>query len=849
MFEINEISLDYHFLDENGYNHITDNMNPVISFNLRSDRSDVSLRSALISVNNWEIETKDQLFTRYEGKSLAPFSEYRIHITAWDDEGNECEKSVFFRTGRLDRPWQGKWITDASYKVESPQVPKPLTFKKDLLLEEGIKELHILTTAMGIYDLYFDGKRINDEYFAPGFTDYDFNLQYGYYRVEDVTAGKHELIFIVASGWAIGRSTHIADTNKSKSLIMSDKEKLLTEIRCIYNDGVCRVVGSDESFLVSTDGPYEFADFYDGEIYDATFENGQYIWKSADVSELSAKPNIRARYGEKVLAHEVFSPVDTFVSEKGELIYSFEQNISGILRIEISGKAGQKITIRHAEAIENGDLYVQNLRSAKQELVYICKDGFQIYEPRFTFMGFQHIGVSGVSAEHIKITAIAIYSDLEIIGDFECSNEDLNKLQQNLKWSGKDNFVDIPTDCPQRDERQGWTGDIAIFSQTAAFNFNTDRFLEKWLLDLRHEQTKLGAIPFVVPERKGITTKITTSCWGDSCILVPYSLYRSFGNKDILEKMYPTMKRFLADISRWAIIGAPMNKSRYILSLPFQFGDWCAPYGSVPDWLKKGPWVGTAYYYNSCRIMSEIAEILGKTKDIKYYESRAEKIRNAFFDRFCDETGKMPEDQAFQTGYVLPLYFQMAKNNLKAVMADELVRLVKENKMHLSTGFTATPYILFAMADAGYVDEAYELLLQDTNPSWLYQVRHGATTMWEQWDIVQEDGYHKEGSMNHYSYGAVGDFFYRRICGLEPLSSGYKDFVVKPIIGGGLKYAYCWHKSMFGDIRTGWEIVDKVGKIYVDVPVNCRAVVELPDGVQKEVGSGHYEFEWETDYE
>ena len=524
----------------------------------------------------------------------------------------------------------------------------------------------------------------------------------------------------------------------------------------------------------------------------------------------------------------------------GERIADFGQNIAGVLSFRVKGKAGQEIVFRHAETLDHGELYVQNLRSAKQELRYTCREGEQAYSPRFTYMGFRYVGIRGVRKEDIESKAIAVYSDLEAVGSFRCSNDDLNQLQSNLSWSGRDNFVDIPTDCPQRDERQGWTGDIALFSPTACFNFDMSRFLEKWLRDLASEQTATGAIPFVVPARKGVTPTMTTSCWGDSCILVPWAVYQANGDKTLLSRQYPSMKKYLADVQRWAALSLPLHGSPYILRFPFQFGDWCAPYGALSDWLKKGPWIGTAYFYHSSVIMSRIAAILGREKDAQHYKNLSEQIRTAFRKAFTDGKGRLKKE--FQAGYVLALAFGLAEGEERRVMAERLWALIKENGVHLNTGFTATPFILFALADNGFADEAYELLLQDTRPSWLYAVRQGATTIWERWDSLREDGSIEESSLNHYAYGAVGDFFYRRICGLEAIEPGYRRFAVKPVPGGGLTWAECAHKCPYGLIKTRWEKTENAFRLTVSVPVGASAEITMPSGKNYTTGSGDYEF-------
>lgn len=846
MFEISDIWIENKSVTQGTEILVTDAEKPVISFQLQSGRRGTSLRSACIRLNGWEKTVTEQKGIRYEGKPLNPFTEYDVEIMAIDDAGNHCIRKAEFTTGRKTLPWKAKWITDETQVTEKPKSPRPLYFRRKIHLEKKVQKSWITVTAIGIFDLLLDGKRISEEYFAPGFTDYEYNLQYNCYRLDEVQAGEHELSVTVAAGWAVGRTTHISDTNKSESLLTADRPALLAEWHVVYEDGSREVFHTDEDTEVTADGPYQYADFYDGEIYDAGFEEEKRCWKKADVVTPKIHPVIEARYGEPVTGHEIFLPVsceEVVREESGEteLIYDFSQNIAGVVEFELEGKKEQKVLIRHAETMENGHLYRTNLRSAKQEICYYCKDGKQTYAPRFTYMGFRYISVSGITKEKIKVQARAIYSDLTITGEFSCSDEGLNQLQRNLVWSGKDNFVDIPTDCPQRDERQGWTGDIALFADTACFNFKMDRFLGKWLRDMKAEQGKQGSIPFVVPVRKGVTPSMTTSCWGDSCILVPYAVYKSTGNKEILGEMYPVMEKYLTDVARWALAGFVKYHSKYIFALPFQFGDWCAPYGNVKDWLGRGPWTGTAYYSYACQVMSKIAEALGRENDSAMYGKRAKKIADAYVKNFTDGNGTLKEE--FQTGYVLPLYFKLAGEQQRKTMAENLWKLIQKNGGHLNTGFTATPYLLFALADNGHLEEAYQLLLEETSPSWLYQVKKGATTMWEQWDVIQEDGSIKEASMNHYAYGAVGDFFYRRICGLEPIEAGYRKFLVKPVPGGGLTYAQCSHTCMYGTIRVAWELEENRMKLAVDVPVGTTCMVELPHGKREELQSGTYELQ------
>ena len=742
----------------------------------------------------------------------------------------------------MSLPWAGKWISDPLYHFDSPASPVPMVFRRRFTLEKPAKQLRTVATAMGIFDMYLDGKRLSEEYFNPGFTDYSAQLQYVLYETEEIPAGSHEFMAVVVGGWAVGRSTHIDDTTKSRSKLSADRQALLAELHFQYADGSSETIASDGCFEVTEDGPWRFADWYDGEIYDARISLADAAWHPAEEEKLQISPHISARWGCAITAHEVLEPVEWVDAPSGELICDFGQNIAGVLSLQLHGNSGQEIVIRHAEALQkDGELYVQNLRTAKQELRYVCRDGEQEYSPRLTFMGFRYAGISGIRKEDIRIKAIAVYSDFRETGSFRCSNEDLNRLQSNLRWSGKDNFVDIPTDCPQRDERQGWTGDIALYSSTACFNFDMSRFLGKWLLDLISEMHEDGSLPFVIPSRKGITPVITTSCWSDCCVLVPWAVYLSDGDKRLLSRQYPAMKRYLEDVKRYAAMSAAEYGSPHIFKYPFQFGDWCAPTGTFQEWSARGPMAGTPYYYQSCRIMSRIAGILGEDEESEAYAELAKQINDDYLRVFTDGTGRMKEE--CQTAYVLPLAFGMGTPEQRHVMTERLWVLVRENGIHLDTGFPAAPYLLFALADNGLADEAYELLLQDSDPSWLYQIRHGATTIWEQWGAICEDGSIKEASLNHYAYGAVGDFFYRRICGLQASEPGYRRFDVKPVPGGGLSWAECEHKCPYGLIKTRWERKDGQFCVSVTVPIGTECRLTLPDGETHMLGSGDYQFQ------
>jgi len=825
---------------------ITDEKCPVISFSLDSDIPDTTLVSVKLQLGQWVKTTNKQLGIEYDGSELQSFSEYCVSITAIDNHDEQAFGKTSFQTGRMDLPWDACWITDMNSTHKKGESPIPMTFRKGFVIDRKVKKAYITSSAIGIYDLYLNGQLLNTDYFSPGFTSYKKTLQYNYYDVTSLLGSCNEMVAVVGAGWAVGRFTY-----NSKTHITADRQALLLELFIEYSDGEKEKIITDGSWAVTQQGNYRFGDFYDGETYDATIDLDEIEWKAASSISLGFEPNLSVRYGCPVTAHERLYPQKIFKAQNNmEWIYDFGQNFAGVVSLKIVGHKNQNITIRHAEMLFAGNLSVNSLRTAKASNTYICKEGVQIYSPRLTYMGFRYIGITGIEPENIEVTTFAIYSDVQEIGFFECSNPLVNQIQSNIKWGGKSNFVDIPTDCPQRDERQGWTGDISVFASTACFNFDLNRFLGKWLTDVRLEQSRSGGIPFVVPRHGNVNPVVPTACWGDSCILVPWALYLSQGETTLLKKQYPTIKRYLKAVKWWAELLSFSRDSRRIWRLLFQFGDWCAPGTGIKDWMRKGKWVATAYFANSCAIAARIANILGETHDQLYFENLCHEICAAYSNIFTDKKGKLKIE--FQTAYVLPLYFQMVNGSERANMAGNLAKLVAENDWHLSTGFTGTPYLLFALADNGFVKDAYRLLLQDTCPSWIYEIKAGATTFWEQWDAISPDQIptdasepaesDSEISFNHYAYGAVGDFLYRRVAGIEPTSGGYKSFTIAPVVGGGLSWAKATHISPYGEIAASWNHADEVFTLNIKVPVSTSCRVVLPSGAEHLVGSGEYTF-------
>ena len=820
---------------------------PYFGFALESDKNNNSLKVAKLKVGSWEKEFDSQIALKYEGE-LKPFTRYDVDLVAIDAFNEEVKYQTYFETGKLDEPWVGKWISDGNYIFKEAGSPKVMTFFKQLPLNKKVNRALICITALGIYKLEVNGKRVGEDYFTPGFTTYKKDLQYQIYDITSLLKEENEIKVIVAGGWAVGDFTY-----GHKNRITADRQALKAEIRLEGEEVV--VIGTDESCKVDTDGPFKYADFYDGEVYDA--REKEITWHNAIIEKPKTEPNkLSVTYGEFVRLHEKLLPVSVKQAPSGEYIYDFGQNFAGIVKLHIkSANEGQEIRVHHAEVLYKDELCLKLLRRAKCELVYTCKDGAQEYLPSFTYMGFRYVGITGIDPKDVEIEAYAIYSDIKQIGSFSCNDERLNKLQQNITWSSKSNFVEIPTDCPQRDERMGWTGDIALFAKTACYNFDMEVFLRKWLRDLRSEQIKSGGFSNTAPSQSHgfplTMPNMAIDFWGDASILVPYALYQQTGDLNILKENYNMMKKYHKACLWWANF-LSLGKSRYIwkgISM-FHFGDWVAPdTEKMSEWQKRHKYTATASLANTSSIMTKVARLLNKEEDALKFEKVYQKTSDAYESKLTDGKGKI-KGQEFQTAYVLPLAFNMFKEDTKPLAVNNLVNLVESNNYCVGTGFPGTPYLLFSLADNNREDIAFKMLFNDKCPSWLYEVKVGGTTTWERWDALKEDGSLNwaEGdgtggmvSFNHYALGAVGEFLYRRILGVEPLEGGYKKVLIRPLISCGLTSVEGETISPYGPIKVHWTQENNRFNIKFSIPFGSSCQLVLPNGEIKEYGSGTYQ--------
>lgn len=853
---------------------------PRFSWAMESDLSEVVQIAYELSVSNcggtvWtsgRVASERCVSIPYGG-ALRPYERYEVRLTVWargkrpdtaEDAQEETTSTALFETGKLNTPWEAAFITGAGDLDDDGTVP-PYLFQKKVVAQKPVARARMYVTALGCFTVQVDGHDVSEEYFAPGYSQYTKRLLYKTYDATALfAAGEHTVCAEVSGGWYAGRLGLTLNRNK-----FGPKRAFLMELHLWYEDGSHQVVCTDGSWQVTTDGFRRFADFFDGEVYDARREElPAWAWTPARIYS-GPVPTLEAYDGTPVIRHEELRPVKTLQDPSGKVILDFGRNFAGVISIrDLEMGAGRELEFRHGEVLNaDSSLYTGNLRTAKAEIRYTTKDGVQSYTPRFTYMGFRYVEVSGsgLSPEELErigshVTAFELYSDMRRIGRFSCSEPYLNQLHENIVTSQKANFMDIPTDCPQRDERCGWTGDIAMFAGTAAFQMDTSVFLRKWLRDVTLAQRDNGAIPEIVPDNNmcsmkmdgfhGMLMNTGFAAWGDATTMVPWALYQATGDLSYLENQYESMKSWV-EYELKASRKLSVGQNRYIWDKSLQYGDWLAPGEGTVDGIKKGKYVATAYMAHSMRILIDSARLLGKTADAEKYEAEQKKVKAAYRKTFVKPDGHLAAD--FQSMYVLGIAFDLLNDAEKELALRDLAANIRAHGDHIGTGFVGTPFLEFVLCDHGEKDLAYKLLLQETAPGWIYPIKCGATSMWERWDALQEDGTVKDGggkdmnmvSFNHYAYGAVGDFLYRRIGGLEPVEPGYKKFRVAPVIGGGLTGARVSQESPYGFIEVSWCV--KNGETEIDVTVPCNTSAEIVmNGEKKHCNSGKYSFRYKT---
>ena len=801
---------------------VTDNPQPRVSYCLESDRQNVTLKKAVISIGDWKKETDCQIAVPYEGSRLQPFTKYTVRVEAEDDAGERAWASTEFETGRMDTIWSGRWITDGEYRFKEAKIsPKTMTFRTRFSCEKEIASARLYVTALGIYELLLNGEKVGQDYFAPGFTSYRNQLQYQTYDVTDMLNDRNELLAVVGGGWAVGSFTY-----KRRNRVYAKRQALLGELRILYTDGTGETIGTNEEWEVTEEGNYKETEFYNGEVYDATVDLEKISWKKASFEQVKIHPKIMAQYGAPVRAHEEFRPVQITRAKSGMLIYDFGQNFAGVIHAAIRGRQGQKVEFRHAEILMDGELYTEPLRTAKQEAVYICKDGEQTYSPKMTYMGFRYVGVRGIEEDQLELTALALYSDVEDNGNFSCSNELINQLQNSIRWGAKSNFVNIPTDCPQRDERMGWTGDTQVFSGTACYLADTYAFYRKYLYDLYKEQLIAGGmVPEVVPT---FGPSKCSCAWGDAACIVPWNVYLFSGDAAILEQQFDSMKAWVDYIRK-------VDGEHHGWRHSFHYGDWLAldrvgaAAGNVYGATDEG-YIADIYYAASAELTAKAAAVLGRKEEEKQYREIAEKQWRVVKEEYFTPTGRCAEKT--QTGLLLALKYHLSED--EELTREMLKKLFRESRNKLNTGFVGTSLLCNVLTDNGMTDTAYRLLLNEEYPGWLHEVKLGATTVWERWNSLDEDGKISStgmNSLNHYSYGAILEWMFRHVGGIHLLeeSPGGRRIAICPNVHYDLRRAEAVYDSAVGQYACSWEIMeDNRIRIKITIPFGGEGEVRLP---------------------
>jgi alpha-L-rhamnosidase len=729
--------------------------------------------------------------------------------------------------------------------------------RREFGLEEGhgpVARAILHATAQGVFEAYLNGQPVSGDVLSPGWSSYEWRLRYRSYNVTSLLEQNSVLGIALGNGWFRGR----LGWSGSRALY-GNELAALAQLEIEFSDGYVQPVVTDESW---TAGPSAvvFNDLYDGQAIDARRYSGKWLesgfsdetWAGVHRAEFDMR-TLTPYIGPPTSRQEELQPIKIWTSQAGKTLVDFGQNLVGWVRVQVNGPAGTTITLRHAEVLENDELGTRPLRSAKATDRFILSGRDDVFEPTFTFHGFRYVEVDGwpAGADALRqaqgaLIAVVVHSELPRTGEFECSKELLNQLHRNVVWGTRGNFLDVPTDCPQRDERLGWTGDIAVFAPTATYLFDVDDFLRDWLEDLAAEQQAAdGRVPVVVPDilkyverPKHWPVPDSTAIWSDAAVWVPWALWWAYGDRQVLADQFDSM---VSHVRRVESLLSPTG----LWDEGFQFGDWLDP-TAPPDepGMSKADngVVATACLFRDAHIVRDTARLLGRDEDAEYFGNLAERTRIAFNDHYVRPEGHIHSDA--ETTYALAIIFGLLDPDEEQVAGNRLDELVAKSGYHIQTGFAGTPFLTHALAKTGHLDTAYRLLLQTECPSWLYPVTMGATTIWERWDSMLPDGTINPGQMtsfNHYALGAVAYWMYQTIGGIVPLEPGYSKVLIAPQPGGGIHWARSSLETRHGKIAVSWSR-DDGGPIELDitVPDGVTALVQLPDTPAQEFGSGQH---------
>ncbi len=818
------------------------------------------------------ISGRNSVLIPYGGPDLRPRTRYHWQVRVWDQKGRDSgfSERAWWETGLMKTTgFQAHWISQPNRGDIRKMQPVPM-LRRAFELGGNVVRARVYASALGIYQMSVNGKPVSGDLLSPGWTSYSTRIQYQTWDVTELLkSGENVIAATVSDGWYRGYLV-----SKENRNVYGQRLGLIAQLHVLLDDGSERVICTDDQWKVHEDGPIRQADYYRGIHYDARLEMPG--WDKPGFDD-SAWPNaVLLRHTKSVLTAQQSQPVRRIMTLKpqkvittprGETLLDMGQNMVGWLKFTVRGEAGHQLAVHHGEVLDkDGNFYNENYRSATSEIVYTLKGGSdETFEPSHTFFGFRYVKLTDWPCEVRKedFEGVVICSDMEITSGFECSDERVNQLFSNIQWGQRGNFVDVPTDCPQRDERLGWTGDCQIFARTACINMDSHRVLSKWLNDLASDQRADGAVPHIVP---AAMDGYGSAAWGDAATVVPWTLYQCYGDRRILERQYPSMRRWLDFIAT--------QSDGYLWDGGWHFGDWLgldAFDGSYVGATDK-TLIATAFYAYSTRLTMQAAEVLGYEKDKLELSQLLKRIIRAYRREFITPNGRLAVRT--QTAYVLTLYFDLAEEIDRPRMASELVQLIEERGGHLSTGFVGTPYLCLALTAAGAHDVAGQLLMKSDYPSWLYPITKGATTMWEHWDGIKPDGSfwsRDMNSYNHYGYGAIGEWMMRALAGIDMMKPAYGEIMLHPRPIEELSFVSAWQKTPYGRVRCEWRVEGKQHSVSCSIPTGTTAMLVLEqaelyqvtehdkmlseaagvvrawqsdDDVMIELGSGKYQFKW-----
>ncbi len=804
------------------------------AYQIRAEKCEAALAGKETPVwDSGKVVSSESTQVAYGGPELRSGDRVFWQVKVWLSNGEVVSSSEtsFWEMGLLQTSdWLANWIEPEQLADVTKPSPVPM-LRRSFNVRNDIVRARAYVTSHGLYEMQLNGNRVSDHLFTPGWTSYHKRLQYQVYDVTDqLKKGENAVGVTLGDGWYRG----IGYNNYR----YGDRLALLMQIRITYRDGKEETIVTDKDWRSST-GPILMSKIYDGETYDGRLEKKGWSqpgfddsqWTSVRVVDFN-KDNLVASMGNPVRAIQEIKPVKVFKTPAGDTVADMGQNMVGWVKLKVKGPAGTNITIRHAEVLDkDGNIYLANLRGAKQVVQYTLKGGeAETYEPHFTFQGFRYAAISGYPGDLTAddLTGVVIHSDMPRTSEFETSNPLIDQLQHNIIWGQKGNFLDVPTDCPQRDERMGWTGDAQMFAPTAEFNMDVSAFYTKWLKDMAADQLDSGSVPWVIPDILSRPNRPQggSAAWADAAVIIPWTMYLSYGDKRILEDQYPSMKK-------WVEYERKRAGDDYVWDGDQHFGDWLAFATTLSDYpgaTTGKDLIATAFFAHSTDLLRRTAQVLGKTEDERTYGELLEKIKTAFCREYVSQSGRIGENT--QTAYTLALQFDLLPENLRKIAAERLAKDVRSFK-HITTGFVGTPYICNVLSRYGYWDEAFMLLNNEKYPSWLYPVKNGATTIWERWDGRKPDGSFQDpgmNSFNHYAYGAIGEWMYRNMAGIkiDESAPGYKHILIEPYPGGGFRKVNASHETVYGKVSSAWELTGKAFEISVGVPVNTTATIRLP---------------------